>query len=105
MSEQRADGRADCLFFMNDSCNKGNLCIYRHSIAARESRVQCTEFQERQTCSKINCNDRHLTSYISGTYCYWETTPIGCTKAICPFKHYGQPGILILAAKKEVKRV
>ncbi|KAG4303827.1 hypothetical protein PORY_002756 [Pneumocystis oryctolagi] len=92
MSELRADGRADCLFFMNNSCSKGDLCIYRHNISARESRVQCIEFQERQTCSKVGCNDRHLTSYISGTYCYWETTMTGCTKAICPFKHHGQPG-------------
>ncbi|EMR11544.1 hypothetical protein PNEG_00552 [Pneumocystis murina B123] len=92
MKEFYADGRADCLFFMNSSCNKGNLCIYRHSIAARESRVQCKEFQQRQTCTKIGCGDRHLTSYISGTYCYWETTPTGCTKAICPFKHHDQPG-------------
>ncbi|KTW30587.1 hypothetical protein T552_00304 [Pneumocystis carinii B80] len=92
MKEVYADGRADCLFFMNSSCNKGNLCIYRHSIAARESRVQCEEFKQRQTCTKIGCGERHLTSYISGTYCYWETTPTGCTKVICPFKHYDQPG-------------
>ncbi|CCJ30110.1 unnamed protein product, partial [Pneumocystis jirovecii] len=92
MTELHADGRADCLFFMNNSCNKGDLCIYRHNLLARESRVQCTEFQARQTCSKVGCGDRHLTSYISGTYCYWETAPTGCTKAICPFKHHGYPG-------------
>ncbi|QSL64036.1 hypothetical protein MERGE_000191 [Pneumocystis wakefieldiae] len=92
MKESYADGRADCLFFMNNSCNKGNLCIYRHNIAARDSRVQCPEFQQRQTCTKIGCGDRHLTSYISGTHCYWETTPTGCTKVICPFKHHDQPG-------------
>ncbi|KAG5520142.1 hypothetical protein PMAC_001218 [Pneumocystis sp. 'macacae'] len=105
MSNLQADGRADCLFFMNNSCNKGDLCIYRHNLLARESKVQCTEFQARQTCSKVGCGDRHLTSYISGTYCYWETTPTGCTKAICPFKHHDQPGMISWKKTKKINKI
>ncbi|KAG5439616.1 hypothetical protein PCANB_002193 [Pneumocystis canis] len=99
--ESQIDGRADCLFFMNNSCNKGDLCIYRHNQLAKGSRIQCTEFQARQTCTRVGCTDRHLTSYIRETYCYWETMPSGCTKVICPFKHYGSGKQTILSGAKK----
>ncbi|XP_061182814.1 zinc finger CCCH domain-containing protein 11B-like isoform X2 [Saccostrea echinata] len=82
---------SDCHFYYNATCLKGDTCPFRHCEAAKTNDVTCT-FWRQKTCIKPNCPYRHSevvpqTKNRAEIPCYWETQPIGCTKAACPFKH------------------
>eukprot|EP00118_Oscarella_pearsei_P006914 m.32361 g.32361 ORF g.32361 m.32361 type:complete len:276 (+) comp31643_c0_seq6:580-1407(+) len=78
----------DCYFYFYSTCLKGDQCPYRHCKEALGNETMCLLWQQGQ-CLDINCRDRHMkiTKARNDLICYFETTPSGCLKSHCPFKH------------------
>ncbi|VEN56080.1 unnamed protein product [Callosobruchus maculatus] len=78
----------DCYFYYYSTCAKGDSCGFRHEPSALGSETICSFWKEGK-CVNIHCNFRHmeLRKNRKAIPCYWETQPVGCLKAHCPFMH------------------
>ncbi|KAL8572760.1 hypothetical protein ACOMHN_030342 [Nucella lapillus] len=86
----------DCYFYYNATCNKGSLCPFRHCEVSRGSETTCSLWQAG-VCFRPNCKFRHMYMQTDRSQipCYWESTPLGCNKPHCAFKHT-KPQVLAL---------
>nr|CAI5825646.1 unnamed protein product [Callosobruchus analis] len=78
----------DCYFYYYSTCAKGDRCGFRHEPSALGCETICSFWKEGK-CVNIHCNFRHmeLRKNRKAIPCYWETQPVGCLKAHCPFMH------------------
>lgn len=83
-------GVEDCFYFLNSSCRKGDECVYRHSVEAKNSTVICPKWAATGRCT-ADCPMRHTNPQVArrkpDEMCYFETTEQGCTKPNCEFRH------------------
>ncbi|XP_056629671.1 zinc finger CCCH domain-containing protein 11A-like [Diorhabda sublineata] len=78
----------DCYFYYYSTCAKGDSCTFRHEPSALGCETMCSFWKEGK-CVNVHCNFRHmeLRKNRKAIPCYWESQPMGCLKAHCPFMH------------------
>ncbi|XP_074038782.1 uncharacterized protein isoform X4 [Leptinotarsa decemlineata] len=78
----------DCYFYYYSTCAKGDNCTFRHEPSALGCETMCSFWKEGK-CLNVHCNFRHmeLRKNRKAIPCYWESQPVGCLKAHCPFLH------------------
>ncbi|KAJ8919329.1 hypothetical protein NQ315_003913 [Exocentrus adspersus] len=78
----------DCYFYYYSTCAKGDNCMFRHEPSALGCETMCSFWKEGK-CLNVHCNFRHmeLRKNRKAIPCYWESQPVGCLKAHCPFLH------------------
>ncbi|XKL65043.1 hypothetical protein PGB90_005129 [Kerria lacca] len=78
----------DCYFYYYSTCQKAELCPYRHEPTALGCEIVCPDWKVKK-CNKPHCSLRHmiLKKNRQEIPCYWETQPTGCLKPHCAFRH------------------
>jgi len=80
----------DCYWFLQQQCNKGEACEYRHWKGTINNQTNCPKWMEG-TCNNHQCNFRHPSGVQqkdrSSVVCYFFTNG-GCMKgSSCPYSH------------------
>lgn len=95
----------DCYFYYYSTCQKADLCPYRHEPTALGCETVCQDWKNKR-CVKPRCSLRHmiLKKNRQQIPCYWETQPTGCQKPHCAFRH-SLPRHTMLQLKNDLKNL
>ena len=95
---------ADCYFFFNSTCTRGQECLFRHCDAALGSETVCL-FWKSGNCVRPDCRFRHSDApgdRSRRSFCFFESQSGGCQKPSCPFRHRSRQGAASVTAEAEV---